>query len=239
MLSKRNRLDRFISKKLSIKRADIRLLLAQKKIQVDGKTATDAAQQIDQFSVITLDNNILQQHSAHYLMLHKPVGVVSATKDSLHKTVIDLIDDSYPPLHIAGRLDLNTSGLVILTNDGKWSKSLSNPLSNIKKEYVVELEHALNEDYIKAFSDGMYFSYENITTKPAGLKITAEKTAIVTLTEGKYHQIKRMFGRFRNPVIKLHRSAIGDLTLCSTLAPGQYRPLTEAEFLALKHQMLY
>jgi len=239
MVSKHSRLDRFISKKLSIKRADIRLLLAQKRIQVDGKTATDTAQQIGQFSLITLDNKILQQQSAHYLMLHKPVGVVCATKDNQHKTVIDLIDDDYPALHIAGRLDLNTSGLVILTNDGKWSRSLSNPLSNIKKKYVVELEHALNEDYIKAFSDGMYFSYENITTKPAGLKITAEKTAIVTLTEGKYHQIKRMFGRFRNPVIKLHRSAIGDLKLCSNLAPGQYRPLTEAEFLALKHQLLY
>jgi len=238
MVSKRSRLDRFISKKLSIKRADIRLLLAQKRIQVDGKIATDTAQQIGQFNLITLDKKILQQHCAHYLMLHKPVGVVCATKDNQHKTVIDLIDDCYPPLHIAGRLDLNTSGLVILTNDGKWSRSLSNPLSNIEKKYIVELEHAVSDDYIKAFSEGMYFSYENITTKPAGLKITAEKTVIVTLTEGKYHQIKRMFGRFRNPVKKLHRSAIGELKLCSNLAPGQYRPLTEAEFLALKQQML-
>jgi len=237
MQSKHSRLDRFISKKLSIKRSNVRLLLAQNRIQVDGETASDCQQTIGPFNLVTFDDKVLQQQSAHYLMLHKPVGIVCATKDDKHKTVLDLIDPAYPSLHIAGRLDLNTSGLVLLTNDGKWSRALSSPASDIHKEYIVELENPLEKEYIDRFYQGIYFAYENLTTKPATLKIIAEKTAIVMLTEGKYHQIKRMFGLFRNPVKKLHRNAIGSLTLCPSLAPGQYRSLTEEELTSLKEQM--
>lgn len=230
MQSKYDRLDRFISKKQNIKRGNVRMLLAQKRIQVDSIIASDPKQLIGPFNTVTLDNQIVQQQSAHYIMLHKPVGVVSATKDDIHQTALDLINtDAYANLHIAGRLDLNTSGLLLLTNDGKWSRALSNPDSEIKKTYLVELENPLCSDYISAFANGMYFSYEDITTKPVHLTIISERVAQVELTQGRYHQIKRMFGRFRNPVTSLHRVSIGDLVLCNNLAPGQYRELTIAE----------
>jgi 16S rRNA pseudouridine516 synthase len=245
------RLDRFISEHCSISRRAVRLMLAQKRITVDGCIADDIGQKIDKFSKITLDDNILQANQARYIMLNKPIGVVSATKDKLHKTVIDLLEEQdvfsdglseeNESLHIVGRLDLNTSGLLLLTNDSRWSERLTSPEHKIEKCYLVTLDNPITDDYADAFADGMYFSFENITTKPAKLKILANKTtdqgneyiAEVKLIEGRYHQIKRMFGRFRNPVIGLHRQAIGNLILDENLAAGKSRHLTDEEVLGI------
>ena len=222
----RARLDRFISEECQINRKKVRLLLAQKRVVVDGVIATDIAQPIDKFSVISLDNHIVQQHKAIYVMLHKPVGVVCATKDEQHKTVIDLLGSLLPSdekasLHIVGRLDLNTSGLVLLTNDSRWSEQLTSPKSKVAKHYLVTLHKPLNDEYIEAFAKGMYFAFENITTQPVTLKIISPYQAEVILTEGRYHQIKRMFGRFNNPVIALHRTSIGEYVLNDSLKEGE------------------
>ncbi|NRA24517.1 MAG: pseudouridine synthase, partial [Oleispira sp.] len=131
--------------------------------------------------------------------------------------------------HIVGRLDLNSSGLLLLTNDSRWSRKLMAPEEKVRKVYRVTLENDLSEDYISAFSEGMYFSFENITTQPAQLTIVSNKIAEVVLMEGKYHQIKRMFGRFRNPVLALHRQSVGNLILDQGLMPGESRPLTLTE----------
>jgi len=228
----RGRLDKLLSKKLGISRKDVRLILAQQRVFVDGIVATDIGQQIDKFSLVECDNEILQKQQTIYLMLNKPVGVVSATKDEKHKTVIDLITiPDKDTLHIVGRLDLNTSGLVLLTNDSRWSERLTLPESKVKKIYHVTLEKSLTDEYIDAFALGMYFSYEGITTKPAKLEIISEYVAIVTLTEGRYHQIKRMFGRFDNKVLQLHRQQIGNLSLDSALQRGQSRELIQDEVL--------
>lgn len=226
----RARLDRFISEACHINRKKVRLLLAQKRVIVDGVIAADIAQAIDKFSVISLDNRIIQQHKAIYVMLHKPVGVVCATKDEQHKTVIDLLgallpSDEKASLHIVGRLDLNTSGLVLLTNDSRWSEQLTSPKNKVAKHYLVTLQNPLSNEYIEAFAKGMYFAFENITTEPARLKIIAPYQAEVILMEGRYHQIKRMFGRFNNPVIALHRTAIGDYVLNDSLQVGQSKLL--------------
>jgi len=222
----RARLDRFISETCHINRKNVRLLLAQKRISVDGVIALDIAQPIDKFSVISLDNNIIQQHKALYVMLHKPVGVVCATKDDKHKTVIDLLNglltqEEAESLHIVGRLDLNTSGLVLLTNDSRWSEQLTSPKSKVDKHYLVTLEQPLTHEYISAFAKGMYFSFENITTKPVTLTIISHYQGEVVLTEGRYHQIKRMFGRFNNRVIALHRTSIGRYVLPENLKEGE------------------
>lgn len=222
----RARLDRFISEKCQINRKNVRLLLAQKRVSVDGIIATDIAQPIDKFSVISLDDQIIQQHKALYIMLHKPVGVVCATKDEQHKTVIDLLGtslttDEKASLHIVGRLDLNTSGLVLLTNDSRWSEQLTSPKCKVAKHYLVMLKNPLSNEYIDAFAKGMYFAFENITTKPVTLKIISQYQAEVILVEGRYHQIKRMFGRFNNPVIALHRTSIGDYVLDKRLKEGE------------------
>lgn len=231
MQSKRGRLDRFLSNHLGVKRKDVRLMLAKNRVVVDGVTAADIGLSIDEFSHIVLDNQrVLQVNKPVYIMLHKPVGVVSATKDDLHRTVIDLLErPDKATLHIVGRLDLNTSGLLLLTNDGRWSRQLTSPESKVTKSYKVTLKNSLTEPYIEAFAQGMYFSYEDITTEPAKLEIISEYVAHVNLTEGRYHQIKRMFGRFRNPVLQLHRMSIGCLSLDSTLLPGESRNLTPQE----------
>ncbi len=230
MQSARTRLDRFISRQLGIKRQDIRLILAQGRIVVDGCIAKDVQQAIDKFSHVTFDEQVLQNNKPRYVMINKPKGVVSATKDPHHKTLIDLLkrEDRYN-LHITGRLDFNSTGLVLLTNDGRWSRQLSLPANKIHKRYQIELENPLNESYIHAFSKGMFFDYEGIRTQPARLTIISARTAEVTLVEGRYHQIKRMFGQFQNKVLELHRLSIGNQVLDPELAPGQSRTLSKGE----------
>ena len=230
MESKRARLDRFISQHLQVNRKNVRLMLAKGQVKVDGELARDIDLIVDEFSHICVDDKVIQANQACYLMLHKPVGVVSATVDDKHKTVIDLLEwDNKESLHIVGRLDLNTSGLVLLTNDGRWSKRLMDPEHKVGKLYRVHLQNPLTSEYISAFEQGMYFEFEDITTLPAELEIIDSHTALVTLYEGRYHQIKRMFGRFRNPVIGLHRISVGNIMLDSELAVGQSRPLTGDE----------
>ena len=227
MKSKRARLDRFISEKLGINRRDVRPLLAQKRVLVDGDLATDMNQVIDDFSHVICDDRVLRANKPVYVMMNKPIGVVSATKDEQHKTVVDLLDRSdKEQLHIVGRLDFNSSGLLLLTNDGRWSRQLSAPENKVTKLYRVTLDKPVTEDYIQAFAEGMYFPFEGITTRPAKLCILSEYEAEITLTEGRYHQIKRMFGRFNNEVLTLHRLAVGQLSLDSSLSPGQSRELT-------------
>ncbi|MDO6447190.1 16S rRNA pseudouridine(516) synthase [Colwellia sp. 1_MG-2023] len=228
------RLDRFIGEHLQISRRDVRLMLAQRRISVDGQAVNEIGFIINKFSHVQLDGETLQNHQAYYVMLHKPVGVVSATVDAQHRTVIDLL--SHPAkneLHIVGRLDLNTSGLVLLTNDSRWSERLMSPEHKVAKKYLVTVEHPISKeqerDYIDAFAKGMYFQYEDITTMPASLMMIDPHLLEVQLFEGKYHQIKRMFGRFQNPVIGLHRKSVGALELDAELAVGESRMLTSEE----------
>ena len=233
MRSKTNRLDRFISKRSDYSIADARLLNAQKRIIVDGQPAHSIQQQITQFTYVVLDGQCLQDNQPVYLLLNKPKGVVSATKDAKHTTVIDLIEHPQKSeLHIAGRLDFNTTGVVLLTNDGAWSRKISLPETKLAKTYEVTLAKPLTAEYINVFREGIYFAYENITTQPADLEILTETTARLTLTEGKYHQVKRMFGYFQNEVLELHRAAVGPITLEGLLL-GQSRLLSVEELQAI------
>ena len=230
MGSNRKRLDRYLVQQDGIRPADIRPLIAQGRVLVDGVAATGISQVIDNFSRVQLDDRVLQAHSPLYIMLHKPPGVVSATRDSRHRTVIDLLHrPDRDTLHIAGRLDYSSTGLLLLTNDGSWSRRLGSPHTNIPKRYRVTLEKPVAADCVRAFREGMYFPYEGTTTRPAELRIIDEYTAEVVLLEGKYRQIRRMFGRFRNRVLTLQRFAIGKLVLDPALAPGHYRELTRQE----------
>jgi 16S rRNA pseudouridine516 synthase len=229
-----SRLDRLISELCQINKKKVRLILAQQRITVDGVIALDIDQIVDQFSRVVMDDEVLQENKPHYIMLNKPIGVVCATKDEKYKTVIDLLTGQFDletreSLHIVGRLDLNTSGLVLLTNDSRWSERLTSPEYKVSKCYQVTLKNALTTEYIDAFAQGMYFPYEKITTKPATLSIVSPFEAQVILTEGRYHQIKRMFGRFRNPVIGLHRYSIGQLSLDESLQCGESRRLSVME----------
>lgn len=237
MSAKRHRLDRFISQHSEFNRKDIRLLLAQERILLDHQPAESASQPIDEFTHVQLDDRVLQDNQPLYIMLHKPVGVVTAVKDDEHKTVLDLIDHpNKDQLHHVGRLDLNTSGLLLLTNDGRFSKKLTHPDHHISKRYYVTLANPIDDSYRETFQQGIYFAYEDAITRPAELEIINDYQAIITLTEGRYHQVKRMFGHFRNQVIELHRHSIGMLELDSELEPGQWRFLKEEEFAMLEQE---
>jgi 16S rRNA pseudouridine516 synthase len=227
--SNRKRLDRYLRQN-GVHPAAVRPLLARGRVLVDGVPATGISQVIDTFSRVELEGRILQARNPVYIMLHKPAGVISATGDPRHRTVIDLLRrPDRDQLHIAGRLDYSSTGLLLLTNDGAWSRRLSAPQSHVRKHYRVTLEKPVTADYVRAFAEGMYFPYEGITTRPAELRIIDEHRVEVVLREGRYHQIKRMFGRFRNRVLGLHRVAIGRLILDQALAPGEYRELTGRE----------
>ena len=230
MTLKTQRLDKFLSEHCNLAKKQIRIILAQKKVLVDDNIASEIEQRVNKFSKIVVDGKVVQNNPTYYVMLHKPVGVVCATKDDKHQTVIDILDFPFKhELHIVGRLDLNTSGLVLLTNDSRWSEAITQPCEKIEKTYQVTLQNPIDDSYIAGFEQGMYFEYEKITTQPAKLRILEKYQAEVILTEGKYHQIKRMFGRFRNPVINLHRSQIGSLVLDEQLLTGQSRQLTQSE----------
>ena len=163
-------------------------------------------------------------------MLHKPSGIVSATHDPAHRTVIDLIDDpDRETLHLAGRLDRSTTGLMLLTNDGAWSKRITEKAFGITKTYLVQTRDPMDPAIVRDFARGFYFATENITTQPAELTLLDSHHARLTLSEGRYHQIKRMFHRVQNRVTALHREAIGPIQLPHDLPPGHWRPLTPAE----------
>jgi len=209
-------------------------ILAQGRVLVDGCVANDSQQLIDEFSHVTFDEQVLQANTPHYVMMNKPAGVISATKDEKHKTVIDLLErPDRDSLHIVGRLDFNSTGLLLLTNDSHWSRQLMEPEKKVPKLYRVKLEKPVTQDMVKAFAEGMYFAYEDITTRPAKLNIINDYEAEVSLVEGRYHQIKRMFGRFQNEVLALHRLAIGNLSLDPTLAAGENRELSSSEVISL------
>ena len=225
------RVDRFLSNLPQFNRQQVRLLLIEKRIRVDGQVIVDPRHEIRAFSRIEFDGQVLQAGKpARYFMLHKPPGCVSATRDPEHPTVLDLLDEpEKDELHIAGRLDFNTSGLMLITNDGQWSRHVTQPETKMPKVYYVETEQAITAAYISKFAEGVYFAFEDLTTQPAALELLGPCCARLSIVEGRYHQVKRMFGYFNNKVVRLHRESIGPLVLDSQLAPGAYRPLSPQE----------
>ena len=228
------KLDRLIAGHEAMGRQAAHLAIAGRRVKVNDVCVTDGHHPVDRFSLVELDGRRIQTpERALYLMLHKPAGILSATKDDQHPTVIDLIDDpDKHSLHLAGRLDRSTSGLVLLTNDGRWSKRLMAAEGKVPKVYLVQTLDPIATHAVAAFARGFYFQTENITTLPADLVILNERCARLTLHEGRYHQVKRMFHRVGNRVTQLHRESIGALSLPADLPPGTWRELTLEEVLA-------
>ena len=225
------KLVRLIAKHRSLGRTGALRAIAAGRITVDGAVETDAGREVDRFASVTMEDESVQTATrALYLMLHKPEGVVSATTDPQHTTVVDLIDDpDKHTLHIAGRLDRSSTGLVLLTNDGRWSKRITEKAFQLPKTYLVETRDPISPDAVEAFARGFHFHTEDITTLPADLEILDTRLARLTLREGRYHQVKRMFHRVSNRVVRLHRESIGSIRLPEDLLPGQWRPLAPSE----------
>ena len=235
------RLDRFIARKAGLSERDARMKIQAGDVQLSGVEVRQFDLEVDRFEEISDKGRILQAGlSRIYLMLHKPVGVLSATTDPVHRTALDLIDHpNKSTLHLAGRLDRSSSGLLLLTNDGRWSERLTHPAAKVPKVYLVHTRSAIPPEAIARFAEGFRFETENLTTKPACLELLGECTARVTIQEGRYHQIKRMFHRIDGIRLEsLHRERIGAIELPSDLGPGEWRSLTAAEVASVSEAQL-
>lgn len=217
-------LDRLIGKYFSMGGRRSRGLIESGKVLVNGEAIFDPKFLVGKFDHVLADEVVLQNRVRKVVLLHKPSGVVSATSDTQHKTVIDLIDEPYASdLHLAGRLDRFTTGLVILTNDSQLSESLSSPGAKVGKRYDVTVDGLITDEIVADFREGLWFAKEKVKTEGALVTVLSAKKVRLTIYEGKHHQIKRMFARYQLKVTQLHREAIGDCELPSDLKPGQWR----------------
>jgi 16S rRNA pseudouridine516 synthase len=222
------KLENLVSKRLGCGVRRARLLVLGGQISIGSAPTRDPLRTITRFERVACGEEVLQPGQRRLrLLLHKPVGILSATKDAVHRTVLDLVDlPEKESLHLAGRLDRSSSGLVLLTNDGAWSESLTRPDSKVEKVYLVGTDRPIPADAVARFLEGFAFATEGITTRPARLEILAERLARVTLTEGRYHQIKRMFHRLDGiRLTSLHRERIGPYALPEDLPPGAWRAI--------------
>ena len=229
------RLDKIISATGKKSRREVREMVRQGRVLVDGKPAPAADMKVDpQTAVILLDGEPLGYEKFTYVMLHKPAGVLTATEDRRQETVLDLL----PPelrrraLSPVGRLDKDTEGLLLLTNDGQLAHRLLSPKSHVDKVYYARVDGALEPGDIAAYAAGMTLG-DGLECLPAGLEILSPTEALVTLREGKFHQVKRMLAARGKPVLYLKRLSMGRLRLDPALAPGAWRMLTEEERSAL------
>ncbi|PVZ85834.1 16S rRNA pseudouridine(516) synthase RsuA [Serratia sp. S1B] len=225
------RLDKFLSQQLGISRALVVRELRAKRVTVDGEVVKSGAIKLTPQQEVAFDGNVLVQHTGpRYFMLNKPQGYVCSTDDPDHPTVLYFLDEPVAyKLHAAGRLDIDTTGLVLMTDDGQWSHRITSPKHHCDKTYLVTLEHPLSADTAQQFAQGVQLHNEKDLTKPAKLEKIEDNLVRLTISEGRYHQVKRMFAAVGNRVVALHRERIGGIVLDEDLAPGEYRPLTEEE----------
>ncbi len=230
------RLDKIISATGKKSRREVKEMVRQGRILVNGKMAAAADMKIDpQQAKILLDGVPLAYEEFTYIMLHKPAGVLSAVEDRRQKTVLDLLPPALQKrgLSPVGRLDKDTEGLLLLTNDGDLTHKLLSPKYHVDKVYYARVEGRLETSDIEAFAAGMVLG-DGLVCLPAGLEILSDHEALVTLHEGKFHQVKRMCAAVGLKVVQLHRRSVGSVVLDEGLEPGQFRPLTDEEREALK-----
>lgn len=228
------RLDYFIANATALSRRDAKKAISSGLVKIEGRTCRKAGTQVMPETGITLEGQSLSLPVERYLMLHKPEGVISATKDSRQPTVMDLLPaEIRRGLHIAGRLDADTTGLLLLTTDGQWSHRITSPRVNCPKTYRVTLMEPMDADAIAQLQQGVLLHDEPRPTRPASVCQLSERVIDLSISEGRYHQVKRMLAAVGNHVNGLHRWRIGSVVLDPALAPEQYRELTCEEISGL------
>lgn len=237
------RLDKYLADMKIGTRSEVKNYIKKGRISVNGDVIKAPEQKLDlENSTVTFDGKAVSYVTIEYYMLNKPAGVLSATMDKKAKTVLDLIDAKRKDLFPVGRLDKDTEGLLIITNDGQMAHDLLSPKKHIDKLYFAKVKGIINNEHVKAFADGLMIDNE-FKAMPAKLEIiqcingSEPYTEVyVTIKEGKFHQIKRMFTCVGSEVLYLKRLAMGELKLDDNLALGEYRPLTEDEIQLLKNR---
>ncbi|MCH6258508.1 rRNA pseudouridine synthase [Puniceicoccaceae bacterium K14] len=225
------RLDKFIGDTTELSRTDAKKAIKNGRVWVNGTTAKKPDIKVTEVDKVKLDERELIHRKHYYIALNKPVGYVCSTRDPDYPTVSELLPAyvQHRELHAAGRLDVDTTGLVLLTDDGKWSHDITSPRKQKEKVYQVTTESPIEESYVQAFANGVYLDNDEKVTLPAKLEIHNETHATLILTEGRYHQVKRMFESVGNKVIALHRSKIACFKLPGDLELGEYRELSDKE----------
>ena len=224
------RLDKYISNATDLSRTTVKKFIKAEQVTVDDEIAVSGAQKISPEQIVAIEGAAIVRPSKRYFMMHKPLGVVSANKDKYNPTALSLLyEHRSEQLQIAGRLDIDTTGLLLITDDGNWNHRLTSPQADCKKVYAVQLLNPVGENYAKKLSAGIVLDGEKRRCLPATMEVIDEHHIHLTLSEGKYHQVKRMMEALGNRVQSLHRFQIGDIVLDPTLEPGDYRPLTAAE----------
>lgn len=227
------RLDKYIASVTDLSRSDAKRALRSGLVRVDGTLIDDPQCEVAATAQVDIDGRRLRTATPRYFMLHKPIGYICAAKDRRHLTVLDLLDeDNVESLHVVGRLDIDTTGLVLLTDDGRWSHRITSPKKDCEKTYWLQTAEAIPAAAVEQFARGLFLHSEKQRLLPAQLDIIDEFTARLTIREGKYHQVKRMFGALGNAVVKLHRERIGGLVLDPELAESEYRALRADEIAA-------
>ncbi|WP_446469396.1 16S rRNA pseudouridine(516) synthase RsuA [Xenorhabdus stockiae] len=225
------RLDKFLSQQLGISRNDVARELRAGRVTVDNEIIKAGSYKLKPEQTVAYEGTVLEQFDGpRYFMLNKPQGYVCSTDDPANPTILYFIDEPVAQkLHSAGRLDIDTTGLVLLTDDGQWSHRITSPKHHCEKTYLVTLENPISGDTEEKFLSGILLNGEKTLTKPAKLEIIEPQLVRLTISEGRYHQVKRMFAAVGNHVVELHRERIGDIYLDPDLEPGEYRMLTENE----------
>lgn len=225
------RLDKFIAENTGLPRSQAAKVLKSGEVTVNGKIEKSGAVKISQEDEICYQGELLEWvEEGQYFMLYKPQGYICSNDDGEYPTVFQFFD--YPlmtKLHTAGRLDVDTTGLVLLTDDGKWSHRITSPKHHCEKTYLVTLADPVEDFYAEKLAEGILLRGEKEPTLPAKLEILDDYNVNLTISEGRYHQVKRMFAALGNKVEALHRWRIGDVILDETLAEGEFRPLTQTE----------
>lgn len=232
------RLDKFLTELGIGTRSEVKKILKTGQVTVNGTPVKKPEEKIDETKdIVVYQGKVLAYEQFEYYMFHKPAGCVTAVSDAQHKTVMDYMKDlTRKDLNPVGRLDIDTEGLLLITNDGMLSHELLSPSKHVPKTYYAKIEGIVTEEDVNLFREGVDIG-EKKPTKPAELKILVSDTISeieLTISEGKFHQVKRMFEAVNKKVAYLKRISMGSLVLDECLEPGAYRALTHAEIDALR-----
>ena len=234
------RLDKYLAEMGAGTRSEVKKLIRAGRVTINDAVAEKPEQKLDpEADTVCLDGEVLLYAAYEYYLFHKPAGCVSATEDKVRKTVMDYLTDTLrDDLFPVGRLDIDTEGLLLITNDGALAHELLSPAHHVPKTYYARVAGRVTEEDVRQFQKGVDIGEEKLT-KPAELVILAsgeESEIELTITEGRFHQVKRMFQAVGKEVLYLKRLSMGPLTLPETLLPGEYRALTQEELNLLQKE---
>nr|WP_248371379.1 pseudouridine synthase [Vibrio cyclitrophicus] len=222
------RLDKYLCKSTDLTKPEAVQQIQNGKVSVNSVVVLDESTQVHESNAILFNGDALTLREFRYILMHKPAGTICSNIDEVYPSLFNYIEiEKASELHIAGRLDADTTGLVLITDDGRWSFNITLPSKSCKKVYRVTLSRDIKDDVADKFKVGIQLQGEQKPTRPAELEVITSKEVLLTITEGKFHQVKRMFAAVGNRVVGLHREQIGDVRL--DVEAGQWRYLTEDE----------